>query len=251
MGDNMDNTKNVALGVFAVLFLTVGVSAVDVGYNQQELDFSNLSMNSVGFVLKDGEPVNVNLRSYGTNLYSFPLVARVMPYPSTTAPGSASTFFVDCDNTQYDEVTYTLSNYDNWADASWFMLNLMSTYLGAVNQTVVSSVNEEAFIISGLNCTFVASGQDMFINFYSELPETTLFSQTATLESVLAQKYAVPDEAMASMVNGMKRLITSAFLLGEMILMVSGVMIFFFIFVFLWKFIEYFVSRIKKKRAIE
>lgn len=232
------------LFVLCLLIQATALTFYDEGYDTNDLNFNATVTPSVGFKLVDGVPTTVNLRLFNYWLDQDPPSIKVVPYPATASPEYSTNLSISCDS--QNNANWELSAGNNWLLASWAR-GWIGMSAGDINQTITS--NQEASAIrSSNNCTFTAEGQDLFVSFYFPLYSYDIYeaqNTNTTKEGV----FKVPNQALNNITKGMSNILNSGFELAEMLLIVSGMIIFFFVIVFVWKLIEYFASRISRRET--
>jgi hypothetical protein len=181
--------------------------------------------------------------NYDTNLWSF---TRFLDENSTTTlsfassynitnpftvlkitrlPGDSNTaglLTIDCGNVNVSK-TYNLSAVDSWVDEGFRVFSIPSTYI-PYNTDNTSRVQYQV-------CDITLTSASAYLSLYAE-PYPSLF-----------QIQSGQDPSLANMVAGTRNIMTSGFVLLDMLIMITALVFFAVLIVFLWKLFEYFVSR--------
>jgi hypothetical protein len=151
---------------------------------------------------------------------------------SNSPPLNNTTFYYNCLGSSEN---LTLSERIGWND-NGFAIILVNLLPGYEDQIINSKNNEEDYILNSNTCTFAIYGQEVYLSILT-LPK---FSQAD-----LSGFFTTPDDAMGQLVTRTTDTLTSSFDIIKMLLVITGFILTMFLLVFVWKLLEYFVSRVK------
>jgi len=240
----MDNNKNVigALAILAVLILLPNASALDWfvenDYSQWDLNFEDAPFAGVGINLSDGVTEHIEVRAFNIGLYEDAFIFKVSVPDGAGDP----TAYLEIDCAGYNE-NYSIGELSNWQSEgfAWIQPPL---YLGNVNQTTQSTSNESGFIDVSQSCDITLYNDDGFgVSYFEGWGASCAIGQFET------DRFGIPNQAMADMVNGVANIVTSALGLIEILLTLGAVVLLIAFLVFIWKLIEWIGSRVAKLKG--
>jgi hypothetical protein len=230
----MDCYKNVIIGLLAVFALCSLASAqfiIDPSGNQV-LDYANEPLVGLEISLQNNSIQTVRMNSnYGLNTHYiiFQVVAE-SPQPTTKLEVACA---------YKNDTNITLSDYPTWLTEGYAYVYL-TTYDASLSTYYPGNVTN---IIDSSRCDLKAWGQDLIITSYINTKET--------MERVSGFTFSSPNPTLENLVgtnqySGVRGLMNSAFILLDLFIMITAVVIFTMLLVFPAKIVEFFASRIRR-----
>jgi len=221
----MDYTKNV-VGIILLLALVMPLaSAESVSF----VDFDYTS--NFRYTQTDVEIAS------GSTDYRYNLVSEtnrpfaILGFLAKDDLGNDTWVNLTCRNATY-RLDLTESNAWNRDGATYFELPLLQ------DSSLEYQYSE--------SCDISVSGDDdIYLQTYHPL------SNLEGIATTREEYFSAPDNAMNDIVAGTADILTSAFELMRILLVITGVILLVFLLVFAWKLIEYFASRISRRGRIE
>ena len=232
----MDYTKNV-VGILIVLMMLMVVPTASAF-----VEYANL-------VTEDGKAVHVSeeivtqvAHSYFTNVTGYfsvvssdrllpehAVMLKISPYDGTANSSTNITF--SCTNYP---IQYNMSESEYW---NTYGFTYVPFYLDQVG------IND----YYADTCLVYVEGEDVFIESYIVPVDADRSIITINTELL----YGIPNDAMGELMTGTRNIVLSAFDIMEMLLVVSALILFIFVIVFIWKLIEYFATRVSRKGRLD
>lgn len=205
-----------------------------------DYNFENLALTSVTVELDTDERQEIELRTYNKELYNNQVLLKFHTKKQYNlseyeyeyeAPEYSASVEILCNglaNTQ----TVNLSDYDTWMSYGFADTSILMPF-GAINQTIPGG-NESLFVTTSQRCVFIARNQDIMVTFYS---------LDSTYIQYASDRFATPNEALASLVERVSSVLNSLFYVLEIGIMALALILVIFIPVFLYKLVKYFAKR--------
>jgi len=219
----MDYTKNV-VGIFALLMMLMLVPTASAFVESGALGsyFDSNPTDAILTSIADGDTQAFRIKTSQDLIANSPVVLLFIPADGTSDNDTIINFVCT-----YQTTSYNMSESEYWGTFDFTFVPFPLTNLGDGTY--------------GDQCNITVTGEDIRMTTY-------IFSESQTIISDL---YSVPDQAMADLTEDTSDILTSVFDLMEMLLVVTALILFVFVIVFIWKLIEYFATRVSRKGRVD
>lgn len=207
--------------------------------------FETLPTNRIAYYLPDSNPKEMLVAMESPTSWGTQASTVLMIYPAGV-PGAGESLEYSCSGSSIKSVD--LSGSPGWYSGypAWIQFPLDDGFDDDYTLSGAVSADGDVFderdnIIMSKHCYFEAVNQDLILSFQL-IPETDVSISPA---------FETPYNALEETVDNTYNAVMSLFEFLQMIFPVIALVLIIFFIVFLWKFFEYFVNRIKPKEGEE
>jgi hypothetical protein len=212
MGNIMDINK--AGFLISLLLLTSLASAISIYTEDDDLNFEDLEWVGTSF------NVITTLDEYvflaGNGLPDGGIYFRITPVSGGTAQ-AGSTLAITCGEFS---TTISLDSSSTWLSDEYAVRYPLPSY------------GSDTWTSLGDYCILDSSGQDLQVTLY-HIPET--------------QSAPVPSSSVENIVQSISNVIQAGFDILQLMIIITGMLLLFFLIVFTWKIFEFFIRRVRAR----